>query len=115
MEYGDVVSSAPTLVPSTLNCTPVTPTLSEAFADRVTVLETVELAAGAVREMAGLVVSPPVVTSTNTEAMLMGGIFTERPRLLGPERVPVFTVGFVWVLSVIMLSVYGAFATASGI
>src|SRR3989344_4333127 len=52
-EYGAVVSFAP----STLNCTPVTPTLSEAFAERVTVLETVELAAGAVRETVGKVVS----------------------------------------------------------
>jgi len=64
MEYGAVVSSAPTLAPSTLNCTPATPTLSVAFALKVTVLETVELAAGAVRVTVGLVVSPPVVTST---------------------------------------------------
>ena len=72
MEYGAVVSSAPTLAPSTLNCTPAIPDVacpeglegSEAFAEMVTVLETVELAAGAVRETVGLVVSPPVVTST---------------------------------------------------
>src|SRR3989344_5367194 len=64
MEYGAVVSSAPTLAPSPLHCPPATPTLSVAFALKVTVLETVELAAGAVRVTVGLVVSPPVVTST---------------------------------------------------
>src|SRR3990167_8328475 len=64
MEYGEVVSSAPTLAPSTLNCTPTTPTLSDALAEMVTVPETVAPSAGAVRETVGLVVSPPVVTST---------------------------------------------------
>ena len=32
-EYGDVVSSAPSGAPSSRNCTPATPTLSEALAD----------------------------------------------------------------------------------
>ena len=36
IEYGAVVSSAPTFVPSTLNWTPATPTLSDAFAESVT-------------------------------------------------------------------------------
>src|SRR3989338_451168 len=70
-EYGDVVSSAPTLAPSTLNCTPATPLTcpepvegSDALADRVTVPETVAPSAGAVRETVGLVVSVPLVTST---------------------------------------------------
>src|SRR3989344_1669089 len=64
-EYGAaVVSSTPTFLLSTLNCTPRTPMLSEASAERVTVPETVELAAGAVSETVGLVVSVPVVTST---------------------------------------------------
>ena len=35
-EYGAVVSSAPTLVPSTLNWTPATPTLSAALAVKFT-------------------------------------------------------------------------------
>src|SRR5687768_1715143 len=35
--YGAVVSSGPALVPSTLNCTPATPTLSVASAARLTV------------------------------------------------------------------------------
>jgi hypothetical protein len=36
IEYGDDVTSEPTFAPSTLNCTPTTPTLSEAFAESVT-------------------------------------------------------------------------------
>src|SRR5436853_527012 len=34
--YGDVVSSAPMLTPSSLNCTPTTATLSEIVADKLT-------------------------------------------------------------------------------
>src|SRR5256885_1204926 len=44
-EYGAAVTSAPKFVPSTLNCTPTTPTLSVAVAEMVTVPDT--LAAGA--------------------------------------------------------------------
>src|SRR5207247_10190350 len=47
-EYGAAVSSAPTLTPSTLNCTPATPTLSLAVAVIVTVADSVEPPAGAV-------------------------------------------------------------------
>src|SRR5262245_4115927 len=36
--YGAVVSSFPRLLPSSLNCTPTTPTLSPAVADTVTVV-----------------------------------------------------------------------------
>ena len=55
-----MVSSAPSSVaPSTLNCTPATPTLSEAVAVRVTVPDTVAPLAGAVRLTVGAVVSPP--------------------------------------------------------
>ena len=57
IEYGAVVSSAPTFVPSTLNCTPATPTLSEAPADSVTLPETVVPPAGAVTDTVGGVVS----------------------------------------------------------
>ena len=53
-----MVSSAPSAVPSTLNCTPVTPTLSEALALTVTVPDTVAPAAGAVRLTVGALVSP---------------------------------------------------------
>src|SRR6266699_2576620 len=40
IEYGALVSSAPKLVPSILNCTPATPTLSEALAVKLVVPET---------------------------------------------------------------------------
>src|SRR3989344_2463132 len=63
-EYGEVVASAPTFAPSTLNCTPTTSTLSDALAERVTVPETVELAAGAVRETVGKVVSSELIGKT---------------------------------------------------
>ncbi len=66
IEYGAVVSSAPTLVPSTLNCTPATPTLSEAFADTVTVFCTVVLFAGAVMETVGAVVSALFTVTVTT-------------------------------------------------
>src|SRR2546422_813640 len=46
-EYGLVVSSAPRLAPSNVNCTPATPRLSDAFADTVTLVETVAPLAGA--------------------------------------------------------------------
>src|SRR3989344_1461004 len=57
IEYGVVVASAPTFVPSTLNCTPTTPTLSEAVALMVIVLEATESIAGVVRETVGAMVS----------------------------------------------------------
>lgn len=57
VEYGETVSSVPRFVPSSLNCTPATPTLSEAEAERVTVLETIAPDAGAVRDTVGGVVS----------------------------------------------------------
>ena len=58
IEYGDDVSSVPTLVPSTLNCTPTTPILSEAVAESVTLApETVAPFVGAVSETVGAVVS----------------------------------------------------------
>src|SRR5437867_1629182 len=56
-EYGTVVSSAPRLTPSSLNCTPTTPTLSVALAETVTVPATVAPAAGAVIDTVGGVVS----------------------------------------------------------
>src|SRR5881296_1492230 len=56
-EYGTVVSSAPRLAPSSLNCTPTTPTLSVALAETVTVPATVAPAAGAVIDTVGSVVS----------------------------------------------------------
>ena len=53
---GAVVTSFPSGAPSSRNCTPTTPTLSEAFAVMVIVPETVALAAGEVTETDGGVV-----------------------------------------------------------
>src|SRR5688572_23235751 len=47
------VSSAPTFTPSTLNCTPTTPTLSDAVAEIVTEPLTVAPSAGARSDTAG--------------------------------------------------------------
>src|SRR5437870_2928816 len=55
--YGAAVTSAPRLTPSSLNCTPTTPTLSVALAETVTVPATVAPAAGAVIDTVGGVVS----------------------------------------------------------
>ncbi len=54
---GEVVSSAPRLAPSSLNCTPVTPMLSAAVAVTATLPATVALLAGAVTDTVGTVVS----------------------------------------------------------
>ena len=56
-EYGVLVSSAPTFTPSSLNCTPTTPTLSELVAESVVVPETVEPSAGDEIATSGSVVS----------------------------------------------------------
>src|SRR5881409_2123896 len=63
-EYGAAVTSAPRFTPSSLNCTPATPTLSVAFTDTVIVPETVAPADGAVTETDGGVVSLKTVTLT---------------------------------------------------
>src|SRR2546426_4939427 len=56
-EYGAVVTSAPRFAPSSLNCTPTTPTLSVAVAETVIVPEMVAPADGAVSATVGGVVS----------------------------------------------------------
>ena len=58
IEYGAVVSSAPRLMPSSLNCTPATPTLSAAVAETVTAPLSVAPASGAVSATVGGIVSP---------------------------------------------------------
>jgi hypothetical protein len=65
-EYGATKSSAPRLLPSTLNWTPTTPTLSEAEALRDTRLDTVP-AKGEDMDMTGAVVSGGGVTVTVTD------------------------------------------------
>src|SRR5262249_23963612 len=66
IEYGEVVSSAARSIPSPKNCTPTTPTLSDAFADTITVPDTVAPFAGAVMLTEGGVVSGggPLFTAT---------------------------------------------------
>ena len=59
IEYGEVVSSEPMLLPSNLNCTPPTAILSEALAETETLPVTVAPLAGSVKETVGGVVSPP--------------------------------------------------------
>ena len=69
------MSSAPRLVPSSLNRTPATPTLSEAVAETVTAApETVAPLAGAVMETVGGVVSEAAlltVTVTVAEVLVL--------------------------------------------
>src|SRR5947209_15935339 len=67
-EYGAAVTSAPRFAPSSLNCTPTTPTLSVALAETVTVPETVEPAAGAVMETVGGVLSVPPRSVVNVKS-----------------------------------------------
>src|SRR5205809_7047992 len=57
IEYGAAVLSAPRLAPSSRNCTPATPTLSEALAVTVTVPDTVWPLLGEVMLTVGGVVS----------------------------------------------------------
>ena|SRR3989344_6652255 len=66
-EYGEVVSSAPRFILSSLNWTPATPMLSLAVPETATVPETVVFPAGAVREMAGAVVSEVVTDGVVAE------------------------------------------------
>src|SRR5436190_21805537 len=62
--YGAVVSSAPSVAPSRPNCTPATPTLSEALAVTLIVPFTGAPLAGAVMLTVGGVVSLETVTVT---------------------------------------------------
>ena len=62
------MSSLPRAWPSRRNCTPATPTLSEAVAETVTVLETVAPEAGAVIETVGAVVSGVVFETVTVTA-----------------------------------------------
>src|SRR5712664_4186468 len=68
IEYGGVVTTAP-LMPSSWNCTPTTPTLSEALAVTVIVPETLAPDAGEVMLTVGAVVSLNTVTVTGAEVV----------------------------------------------
>ena len=83
IEYGDVVSAAPRALPSSVNWTLVTPTLSEAFAETVTAVPlTVVLAAGAGRDTVGAWVSGPdvVVKVASAELAVFPRVSAERTR-----------------------------------
>src|SRR2546422_965629 len=68
-EYGAAVSSAPAFTPSNWNCTPTTPTLSEALAVTLIVPETVAPETGEVMLTVGDVVSFDTVTVTGAEVV----------------------------------------------
>src|SRR6185295_2632717 len=71
-EYGEVVSSAPRLAPSSLNWTPTTPTLSLALAVTDTAdPETVAPPAGAVTDTVGAVASFDTVTVTALDVVVL--------------------------------------------
>src|SRR5207249_2510659 len=70
-EYGAAVTSAPRLAPSSLNCTPATPTLSLALAMTEMVPETVAPPAGDVIDTEGGVVSFDTVTVTPAEVVTL--------------------------------------------
>src|ERR1700740_1580273 len=61
-EYGAAVTSDPRFAPSNWNCTPATPTLSDAVADTVIVPATDAPFAGDVSDTVGAVVSTVTVT-----------------------------------------------------
>ena len=86
-EYGGVVTSTPRFVPSSLNCTPTTPTLSVAFAATMIVLATVVPAVGAEMETVGGVVSFITVNTLELVAVPPGVV-----TLSGPLVAPLGTV-----------------------
>src|SRR2546427_7456387 len=61
--YGAVVTSAPRFAPSSLNCTPATPTLSDAVAETVIVPETAAPLLGLVSDTVGATLSTVTVTA----------------------------------------------------
>src|SRR5438552_2324842 len=87
MVYGAVVTSAPRLAPSSLNCTPTTPTLSVALAETVTVPETEAPATGAVMETAG-----GVASFTTVKALVLVAAPPGVVTLSGPVVAPVGTI-----------------------
>src|SRR5947208_7854367 len=74
MVYGAVVSSAPRFVPSSLNCTPMTPALSVALAETLTVPATIAPEVGAVMDTVGGAASGTgllTVTLTSADVVLL--------------------------------------------
>ena len=81
--YGALVSSVPKFTPSSLNCTPTTPTLSEASADTGMVPATVAPLAGAVIETVGAIPSGAVVVNDQhaLKALSLAGLAESLARL----------------------------------
>src|SRR5439155_9581624 len=107
MAYGAAVTSAPRFAPSSLSCTPTTPTLSVALAETVTVPATVAPAAGAVIATVGGVVSGiGLVTVTITAA--------EVAVLPAASRATAVTVWLPLALKVVFQDIeYGATVTSA--
>ena len=80
------MSSAPTLNPLTLNCTPTTPTLSDAVAESVTNPETVEPASGDITVAVGGVVSVVAPVPITSFPVAYAPMFTEAPVERPPTR-----------------------------
>ena len=86
-----MVSSAPRLAPSSWNCTPTTPTLSEAVAETVTVPETVAPELGDVTLTVGAVVSETVtLMEADVEVLLAASRATALSVCVPMEAVAVF-------------------------
>ena len=73
--YGPVVISEPRLAPSSLNCTPAMPTLSDAVAATDVLPETVEPFTGAVTETEGGVVSGVGGATFDTVTFTVADVF----------------------------------------
>src|SRR5438128_1489585 len=71
IEYGGVVTAAPALTPSSRNCTPATPVLSEALAVTLIVPETLAPEAGELMLTVGPVASKLTLLSVLVEAVLV--------------------------------------------
>jgi hypothetical protein len=83
--YGAAISSAPSVAPSSRNCTPTTPTLSDAFAVTVVVPDTVAPEAGAVTLAVGAVVSFDTVTVLGSDDHVApSGILATAVKVCGP-------------------------------
>src|SRR5437870_2645708 len=103
MVYGAVVTSAPRLAPSSLNCTPTTPTLSVALAETVTVPATVAPATGIVIETVGGVVSATVTLTAGAVAVLPAASRATAVRMCAPAEAS----------AVFQLVAYGAVVTSA--
>ena len=87
-EYGAAVSSAPSAAPSRRNCTPTTPTLSEALPFTATVPRTVDPGTGDAMLTLGGVVSLKTVTVTGWDVQRTPSNLAPRPSARGTHCLP---------------------------